>query len=189
MPVVATGASAPPPAAALPPAPPPPPPPPPQGAHPAPVALGDPGALEAVALRVLRQHQAGVERFAIRLDPPDRGTIRIAMEFASDGAARVVMAADSPQTLAWLHRHADVLAQPLADQGLRLDRGGIGFADTLGSGASGFAGSQQPGGGQGQRRMPFAALPGGWTGGQDGADESAPVWQRIARPGGINRII
>lgn len=80
-----------------------------------------------VALAVVRQFHAGINRFEIRFDPPELGRIDVKMSVHSDGHVSAQLTADRPDTLALLQRDARVLQRALNDAGLQMDSGSLSF--------------------------------------------------------------
>ncbi|MFN3613752.1 MAG: flagellar hook-length control protein FliK [Rubrimonas sp.] len=74
------------------------------------------------------------DRVELRLDPPELGRVSIGIQL-EDGALRAVVAADRPETLDLLRRHADALQRELNASGF--GRADLSFADHRGGGRNG----------------------------------------------------
>lgn len=89
-----------------------------------------PVPLGAVAMTIGLRSLAGVNRFAIRLDPVELGRIDVSLDLdKTSGRARAHLVVDRPETLALLQRDAGSLQQALAQAGFDLasDAGGTGI--------------------------------------------------------------
>lgn len=82
---------------------------------------------DRIALSIVRQLEAGVSRFEIRLDPPELGRIDVKMSLRADGHVSAQLTADRPETLELLQRDARVLQRALTDAGLSADSGSLSF--------------------------------------------------------------
>jgi len=82
---------------------------------------------DRIALAIVRQLEAGVSRFEIRLDPPELGRIDVKMSVRADGHVSAQLTADRPDTLELLQRDARVLQRALSDAGLTMDSGSLSF--------------------------------------------------------------
>lgn len=98
----------------------------------------------AIALQMARNLQKGLNRFDIRLDPPEMGRIDVRMEIRKDGQVVAHMSVERPETLDLLQRDARALQQALNNAGLQADSDSLNFSlkDGSGDGAeSAFAGA------------------------------------------------
>lgn len=84
-------------------------------------------AADPLALAIMRQVQAGVSRFEIRLDPPELGRIEVKMSVRADGHVSAQLTADRPDTLELLQRDARALQRALGEAGLQMDSGSLSF--------------------------------------------------------------
>jgi hypothetical protein len=80
-----------------------------------------------VAREIVRKFDGGNTRFELRLDPPELGRIEVRLDVSRDQRVTAVVAADSPQALAELVRHARELEQALQSAGLELSENGLSF--------------------------------------------------------------
>ncbi len=104
-----------------------------------------PGALpvNAVAIEMARQFRGGVNRFQIRLDPPELGRIDIRMHVASDGKVSAHLVVEKPETLIALNRDAPALERALNTAGLSADKSSLNFS--LSGGSHGFTNEDDTG--------------------------------------------
>ncbi len=103
----------------------------------------------AIALQIARNVQKGINRFDIRLDPPELGRIDVRMEVQRDGHVAAHLTVESAQTLDLLQRDQRALQQALTDAGLQANSDSLSFSlrdQSTGGGAQGSAGN---GGGSG----------------------------------------
>lgn len=102
-----------------------------------------------VAREIVRRFEGGNTRFELRLDPPELGRVEVRLDVSRDHRVTAVIAADSPQALTELARHARELEQMLQGAGLELGDNGLSFdlrergerADAAATGAAGFEGA------------------------------------------------
>ncbi|WP_395646331.1 flagellar hook-length control protein FliK [Terricaulis sp.] len=80
-----------------------------------------------VAREIVRRFNGGATSFELRLDPPELGRIDVRMEVSRDHKVTAVIAADSPQALSDLMRHARDLEASLQSAGLDLAENGLSF--------------------------------------------------------------
>ena len=103
----------------------------------------------AIALQIARNVQKGINRFDIRLDPPELGRIDVRMEVQRDGHVAAHLTVESAQTLDLLQRDQRALQQALTDAGLQANSDSLSFSlrdQNAGGNAQGSAGN---GGGSG----------------------------------------
>jgi flagellar hook-length control protein FliK len=84
-------------------------------------------AAAQVAREIVRRFDGGNTRFELRLDPPELGRVEVRLEVSRDHRVNAVIAADSPQALTELARHARELEQMLQGAGLELGDSGLSF--------------------------------------------------------------
>ena len=80
-----------------------------------------------VAREIVRRFDSGNTRFELRLDPPEMGRVEVRLDVSRDHRVTAVIAADSPQALTELARHARDLEQMLQGAGLELGDNGLSF--------------------------------------------------------------
>jgi flagellar hook-length control protein FliK len=80
-----------------------------------------------VAREIVRRFDGETTRFQLRLDPPELGRVEVKLEVTRDHKVTAVIAADSPQALTELARHARELEQNLQAAGLELSDNGLSF--------------------------------------------------------------
>src|SRR5699024_7117155 len=80
-----------------------------------------------VAREIVRRFEGGSTRFELRLDPPELGRVDVRLDVSRDHRVTAVIAADSPQALTELARHARDLEQMLQGAGLQLSDNGLSF--------------------------------------------------------------
>lgn len=90
-----------------------------------------------VAREIVRRFNGGNTSFELRLDPPELGRIDVRLEVSRDHKVTAVIAADSPQALSDLVRHARELEASLQSAGLDLAENGLSF--DLNQSRQGFA--------------------------------------------------
>jgi flagellar hook-length control protein FliK len=118
-----------------------------------------------VAREIIRRFDGANTSFELRLDPPELGRVEVRMDVSRDHRVTAVIAADSPQALTELARHARELEQQLQSAGLQLSDHGLSFDLRQGAGsgetpeadaASGLAGADDP---KSEAASPIAARP------------------------------
>lgn len=85
-------------------------------------------AVQEVAVHIARQAAQGVNRFSIRMDPPEMGRIDVRLEMTSDARMHAILSADRPETLELLQRDARVLERALSDAGLKTNPDSLNFS-------------------------------------------------------------
>jgi flagellar hook-length control protein FliK len=122
-------------------------------------------AAHQVAREIVRKFDGGNTRFELRLDPPELGRVEVRMEVSRDHRVTAVIAADSPQALTELARHARDLEQMLEGAGLELSDSGLSFDLRQGSERAApaeFSGSIADGAAPVEDAAPVAARPIGY---------------------------
>ncbi len=102
-------------------------------------------AAHQVGREIVRRFDGENTRFELRLDPPELGRVEVRLEVSRDHRVTALIAADSPQALTELARHARELEQMLQSAGLELSDNGLSFdlsrgregADAENTGAAG----------------------------------------------------
>jgi hypothetical protein len=95
--------------------------------------VGQSGRLPAVPVNTLAFHIArnvdkGINRFDIRLDPPELGRIDVRLEVDGDARVRVHLVVERAEALDFLQRDARALERALADAGLDTDAESLSFS-------------------------------------------------------------
>lgn len=80
-----------------------------------------------VSREIIRRFNGQNTQFDLRLDPPELGRIDVRLEVTRDHRVTAIVAADTPQALAELVRHARELEQSLQSAGLQLAENGLSF--------------------------------------------------------------
>ncbi len=83
---------------------------------------------EDIAVQMARHGAAGVNRFELRLDPPELGRIDIRMEITADGQVQASLSVDRADALDLLRADARLLDRALNDAGLKTDSGSLSFS-------------------------------------------------------------
>jgi len=83
--------------------------------------------IPGVAFEIVRQFRGGMQRFEVRLDPPEMGRIDVRMEVEGNNVtARLVV--ERAETLDFLQRDARALERALQQAGLNADRANLQFS-------------------------------------------------------------
>lgn len=135
--------------------------------------------IATMAVQIAGQFRAGIQRFSIRMDPPELGRIDVRLEVGHDGSVASRLTVERSETLDMLMRDSKALERALNDAGLKTDQGSLQFSLK----GQGFA--QQQGGGNGTPRD----LP-GHISAQEQADLEAPVAQaRFSARSGVDIVV
>ncbi|MDO9462101.1 MAG: flagellar hook-length control protein FliK [Alphaproteobacteria bacterium] len=81
-----------------------------------------------IALHISQHVDNGINRFQLRLDPPELGRVDVRMEISSDGKLTAVIAVERPETLDLLQRDSRALERSLMDAGLKTDSNALSFS-------------------------------------------------------------
>ena len=81
-----------------------------------------------VAAQISKHAEAGINRFQIRLDPPELGRIDIRLEIGDNGQMNAHLSADKQETLDLLQKDAKALEKALQDLGMDADEGSLEFS-------------------------------------------------------------
>lgn len=92
---------------------------------PGPVPIVHDVRLAAVPVEIGLKSLAGVNRFEMRLDPPELGRVDVRVEINEDGGVRARLLVDRADTLALLQRDAPQLRHALEQAGLKPDEGSV----------------------------------------------------------------
>ena len=87
----------------------------------------DAAAIVRLAQQVGAKAGEGLNRFEIRMDPPELGRIEVRLHIDQDNRAHAVLLAERADTLSDLSRAARALERALEDSGLKLAQGGLEF--------------------------------------------------------------
>jgi len=85
-------------------------------------------AINTVAVQIAKQANLGVNRFQIRMDPPELGRIEVKLEFGRDGRMTANLIVERAETLDLLIRDARALERALAGSGLNTDKDSLSFS-------------------------------------------------------------
>ncbi len=85
-------------------------------------------AINTLAVQIAKQANLGVNRFQIRMDPPELGRIDVKLEFGRDGRMTASLTVERAETLDLLARDARALERALAGSGLNTDKGSLSFS-------------------------------------------------------------
>ncbi len=83
--------------------------------------------LPNMAIEIARNFNAGVNRFLIRLDPPELGRIDVRMQMDDAGNLNARLTVERPETLEFLQRDVRALERALAQAGLDSSRTNLEF--------------------------------------------------------------
>ncbi len=84
--------------------------------------------VHTLAFHVARQVDNGVNRFQIKLDPPELGRLDVTLEMKSEGGVKLHLTVERPEALDFLQRDARALEKALNDAGLDADSGSLSFS-------------------------------------------------------------
>lgn len=90
--------------------------------------------VNTLAFHIARHASEGVNRFQIRIDPPEMGRIDVSMEVDRDGGVKVHLTVERSEALDFLQRDARALERALNDAGLDADDGALSFSLSDGDG-------------------------------------------------------
>ena len=83
--------------------------------------------IQQVTVQVTKAAVDGIDHIKVQLNPPELGHVEVRMEVGPSGHFSAVFAADRPQTVDMLQRHAHELTRSLQDAGVRTDAGNLSF--------------------------------------------------------------
>ncbi|MEQ1889152.1 MAG: flagellar hook-length control protein FliK [Alphaproteobacteria bacterium] len=84
--------------------------------------------IREIAMHISQHADTGINRFQLRLDPPELGRVDVRMEISADGKLSAVIAVERPETLDLLQRDQRALERSLADAGLKTDGNSLSFS-------------------------------------------------------------
>ena len=136
-----------------------------------------------VAFDIARHAVAGINRFQIRLDPPEMGRIDVRLDMHHEGGITARLTVDRPETYDMLQRDARALERALAQTGL--DQGKTNLEFSLRQNP--FAGQNSN---QGQRDDTPALFGDAEDASVEAPPTPAPVtfYRGSVRPGGVNLV-
>ncbi|MCB9994588.1 MAG: flagellar hook-length control protein FliK [Hyphomicrobiaceae bacterium] len=143
--------------------------------------------IPAMAYEITRHVQAGLNRFQIRLDPPELGRIDVRMDVDHHGALSARLTVERPETLDLLYRDARSLERALQQSGLDAGKTNLQFALKQNP----FAG-QNGGSGFGQSAFGDGPAQQGPATAETEAEVPAAILQTYrgwASPGGLNLVV
>ena len=97
---------------------------------------------EQVAIQIYKAASGGSDRIRIKLYPAELGRIDVKLQFAGDGAVKVVVTAEKSDTLDLLLRDSRTLERALQDAGLKTDSHSLNF-NLRGEGQRDHAGGRE----------------------------------------------
>lgn len=138
-----------------------------------------------VAFDIARHAVAGINRFQIRLDPPEMGRIDVRLDMHHEGGITARLTVDRPETLDMLQRDARALERALAQTGLDQHKTNLEFSLRQNP----FAGQNSN---QGQNSDAQAFLGDAEEAGSEPSETALPavaLYHRgSVRPGGVNMV-
>jgi flagellar hook-length control protein FliK len=81
-----------------------------------------------IVLNIVQHADNGVNRFQLRLDPPELGRVEVRMEISAEGKLTAVIAVERPETLDLLQRDARALERSLEEAGLKTGNNSLSFS-------------------------------------------------------------
>ena len=103
-------------------------------------------AAQNLAMHIKRNFANGVNRFEVRLDPPELGRIDVRLDMNADGRVAASLTVDRPETLDLLQRDARLLQKALQDAGINLEDSNLNFSLRDGDGRAAQQENGQSGG-------------------------------------------
>lgn len=142
-----------------------------QPAHTAPPAHPPSPPVRELAIQITQHMQAGLNRFQMRLDPPELGRIEVRMEISPEGKLTAVIAVDRPETLDLLQRDGRALERSLLDAGIKTDSSALNFS---------LRGGRQDGGQAGNQNAPSPTAGADWLNDISATPEISATLSRFA---------
>jgi len=93
-----------------------------------PIAPGVKIPVNLIAVNIAQHASQGINKFAVRLDPPELGRVEVKLEMTPDGKVSAHIAAERAETLDLLQRDARALERALNDTGLSANRDSLSFS-------------------------------------------------------------
>ena len=81
-----------------------------------------------IAVNIAQHASQNINKFEMRLDPPELGRVEVKMEMTSDGKVTAHLTAERAETLELLQRDARALERALNDTGLSADKDALSFS-------------------------------------------------------------
>lgn len=81
-----------------------------------------------IAVSIVRHVGQGINRFELRLNPPELGRVEIKMNITSDGRVNAHLTVERAETLDLLQRDARFLERALNESGLNADKDSLSFS-------------------------------------------------------------
>ncbi|MCB1518373.1 MAG: flagellar hook-length control protein FliK [Hyphomicrobiaceae bacterium] len=144
--------------------------------------------IPAMAYEITRHVQAGLNRFQIRLDPPELGRIDVRMDVDHHGALSARLTVERPETLDLLTRDARALERALQQSGLDSAKTNLQFALKQNP----FSGQNGSGSGFGQNLFGGGNSPASNLDSESEVEAPAQILQTYrgwASPGGLNLVV
>jgi len=131
---------------------------------------------QAIALSIAQKAQNGVQKFEIRLNPPELGRVEVRLEFGKDGQMATHLIVERPETLELLNKDARQLERALNQAGINIDNKDLSFSLK----------DQQDG--QNTQAETSNSDPKSQTSASEKEDAASPppIYQRITPPGAID---
>lgn len=81
-----------------------------------------------IAVHIAQHADSGVNRFQLRLDPPELGRVEVRMEISPEGKLSAVIAVERAETLDLLQRDSRTLERSLEEAGLKTGNNSLNFS-------------------------------------------------------------
>ncbi len=81
-----------------------------------------------ISVHISQHVDTGMNRFQLRLDPPELGRVDVRMEISPEGKLSAVIAVERPETLDLLQRDSRALERSLMEAGLKTDSNSLSFS-------------------------------------------------------------
>ncbi len=131
-------------------------------------------AINSLAVQIAKNVDLGINRFQIRMDPPELGRIDVKLEFGKDGRMTANLTVERPETLDLLQKDARALERALTGSGLNTDKDSLNFSlkDQSANEFANFRQDDETGSGHSRHR-------------DEEADLNSPINQTIAAYRGL----
>ena len=84
--------------------------------------------VNTLAFNIARNFDNGVNRFEIRIDPPELGRVDVKLDMTVEGRVQAHLTVERSETLELMMRDARSLEKALADTGLNMNRDSLSFS-------------------------------------------------------------